>query len=49
MVYSSIEMVVAMKDWLHYPAFCGAASALRIMKKLLIPDGEYNQTFGFKG
>jgi hypothetical protein len=21
MVYSSIELVVAMRDWLHYPAF----------------------------
>jgi hypothetical protein len=30
-----------MKDWLHYPAFCGAASTLHIMKKLLIPGGEY--------
>jgi hypothetical protein len=35
------KLVVAMKDWLHYPAFCGAASTLRIMKKLLIPGGEY--------
>jgi hypothetical protein len=30
-----------MKDWLHYPAFCGAASTLRIMKKLVIPGGGY--------